>query len=107
MTASDPTVTDDESDLTWPVREGSVHEPRRALWALAEIVAAGLLLWLAVWLWGEGVDTVGGVRDRPDLTVDRYQGGWIGTSVAVGTLALILVLDALRQFVLAVRARSK
>jgi hypothetical protein len=106
VTASDSTVTD-ESDLAWPVREGAVHEPRRAVWALVEIVAAGLLLWLAVWLWGEGVDTVGAVRDRPELTVDRYQGGWIGAAVAVGALALILVLDALRQLILAVRSRSK
>ncbi|WP_436492565.1 hypothetical protein [Actinokineospora sp. HUAS TT18] len=100
-------VVTENTDLAWPAREGSVNQPRRALVAVAEVVAAGLLGWLAVWLWGQGVDVVGVVRDRPELVVDRFQGQWIGASIAVGALGLILVLDALRQLVLAVRSRSR
>jgi hypothetical protein len=106
VTVSDPVVIE-PSDLTWPEREGAVHQPRRAIVAVVELVVAGLLVWLAMWLWREGVDTIGVVRARPELTVDRYQGNWIGGAVAVGAVASILVLDALRQLILAVRSRSK
>ncbi|CRK60192.1 hypothetical protein [Alloactinosynnema sp. L-07] len=100
-------VVTEDTDLAWPAREGAVNQPRRAVFAAVDVVVAGLLGWLAVWMWGQGIDVVGVVRDRPDLVVDRFQGQWIGGSVAVATLGLILILDAVRQLVLAVRSRSR
>ncbi|HVK22205.1 MAG TPA: hypothetical protein VM677_12685 [Actinokineospora sp.] len=100
-------VVTEDTDLAWPDREGTVNQPRRAIVAVALVVAAALLGWLAVWMWGKGVDPIGMVRGRPDLVVDRFHGQWVAGAVAVAVVALILVLDAVRQLVLAVRSRSR
>ncbi|SDD43324.1 hypothetical protein [Actinokineospora iranica] len=94
-------------DLAWPVGTAGLNEPKRALVAAAELVAAALLVWLAVWLWSRGTVPLTPIAERPDLAFERYEGNWIGAAVAAGTLALVVVLDAVRQVTLAVRARSR
>ncbi len=92
---------------TWPEPTTGLNQPRRALVAAAELVAAGLLLWLAVWLWSRGTLPQSAIADRPELVFERYLGNWIAGAVAAGTAALLLLLDAARQLVLAVRTRSR
>jgi len=64
-----------------------------------------LLVWLAFWLWSKAPVTMVQVLDdgRPPYVSHRYFGHWMSLSILSGTVAAVLVLDALRQFVLAAR----
>ncbi|MFJ6670926.1 hypothetical protein ACIQMJ_07435 [Actinosynnema sp. NPDC091369] len=86
----------------------TLHQPRRALVAIGEVVLVALLVPLAVWCWNRGVVHYSyPVPDHPPLESTRFKGNWIGASVAVVTVAGVLLLDALRQTVLAVRTRGR
>ncbi|MDQ3403376.1 MAG: hypothetical protein M3548_08270 [Actinomycetota bacterium] len=105
MTAAE--IDADESGLSWPEPVRGANQPWRAGVAAVEVVIAGLLFWLASWLWSEGTVFVAEVAGRPDLSFEQYQGSWLAAALAVATLAAILLLDALRQLALAVRTRSR
>jgi hypothetical protein len=104
------TVDADESvdALTLPPGIGRLNRPVRAVVALVELAAAAGLVVLAFWLWHQAaapIDTV--LDDGTDLRSTRYFGSWMAGAIAVGTVAALLVLDALRQLVLAGRARPR
>lgn len=85
---------------------GSLHRPWRALVALVEVIGIGLALWGAFGLWSRGVLTiVTETGDGTELASTRYLGGWIAGSIALGALASVLLLDGVRQMLLAVRTR--
>ncbi|HEY0452229.1 hypothetical protein [Actinophytocola sp.] len=91
-----------------PTEPGRLHRPARALVALVELLAAGGLVWLAFWAWPRGFSTITTVvGNGTELESTRIYGNWLGAAIGFGTLAALLVLDALRQVVLAVRARPK
>ncbi len=69
---------------------------RRALVAVAELLAVILLAWLAWWCWHRGVI----VTIRNGMALHRIEGRWWATATGAATLAGVLVLDALRQEVL-------
>lgn len=86
----------------------SLHQPQRALIAIGEVVLIALLVAAAVWCWHRGVLRYSyPVPDRPPLESTRFKGNWIGASVGLVTIAGVLLLDALRQTLLAVRTRGR
>ncbi len=86
----------------------ALHQPKRALIAIGEVVLIALLVPAAVWCWNRGVVHYSyPLPDHPPLESTRFKGNWIGASVGLVTTAGVLLLDALRQTVLAVRARGR
>jgi hypothetical protein len=84
----------------------SLHQPWRAAVALAELLVGAGAVWLAFYCWSlapVGVTTVLGDGTRLDST--DYIGHWQAAAIGLGTVAAVLLLDAIRHTVLAVRAR--
>ncbi len=88
--------------------EPTLHQPKRALIAAGEVVLVALLVPAAVWCWNRGVIHYSyPVPDHPPLESTRFKGNWIGASVGLVTVAGVLLLDAVRQTLLAVRTRGR
>lgn len=91
-----------------PTEPAQLNHPWRALVALAELLVAGGAVWAAFYCWPRGVATI--TERYPDgleLVSTRFVGSWMAAAIGLGTLAAILVLDALRQTVLAARTRPR
>ncbi|MEV0676574.1 hypothetical protein AB0I60_08620 [Actinosynnema sp. NPDC050436] len=85
-----------------------LHQPVRAAVAAGELVLAVALVLLAAWCWNRGVlRSAYPVEDHAPLESTRYLGNWIASAVGLGTAAGVLVLDAVRQVLLAVRTRGR
>ncbi|WP_020662933.1 hypothetical protein [Amycolatopsis benzoatilytica] len=96
----------------WPPEETlprtKLNQPWRAFVALGEVVVAALALWVAFVLWDAGVVTVvTKALDGAELVSHRYFGGHLAGALGLGTLSAVLVVDAIRQLLLAVRARHR
>jgi hypothetical protein len=94
----------------WPPEEpgptARLHKPWRTLVAVVEVVLAVLAGWAAYACWHSGAATVvTRTDDGAVLESHRYFGGLLAAAVGLGTLAAILLVDAVRQLSLAVRAR--
>ncbi|MEC3975329.1 hypothetical protein [Amycolatopsis sp. H20-H5] len=91
-----------------PVTPPRLHKPWRALVALAEILVAALALWFAFRCWDAGVvSVVANLSDGTQLVSHRYFGNLIAAALGLGVVAAILLVDAVRQLLLAVRARHR
>lgn len=77
-----------------------LHRPWRAAIAGGELLLAGAAVWLAVLMWSSAMTTIG-------AETTRYAGNRIGVAMALGAVAALLVVDALRQLLLAVRTRRR
>ncbi|MGH3432892.1 MAG: hypothetical protein ACRDQB_08665 [Thermocrispum sp.] len=91
-----------------PSRPGRLHQPWRAVVALVELVLAALAVWLAFGMWSEGITVI----PTPDgqggfVKLTRYHGDLLGGAIGLGLVAGLLVLDAARQALLALRVRSR
>ncbi|WP_116041700.1 hypothetical protein [Amycolatopsis palatopharyngis] len=85
-----------------------LHQPWRAFVALFELGLAGLSFWFATLCWSNVVvPVVLRLGDGTELTSTRYEGDWVAGAIALGALACLLVVDAVRQLLLAVRARRR
>ena len=85
-----------------------LHQPWRALVALAEVVLAAVAIWGAFQLWDEGVKTLTvTLSDGAVLTSTRYLGNWMSGAIGLGVVSAVLLVDAVRQVLLAVRARHR
>lgn len=105
---SAPQVADEDVVLTVPAQQGALNQPWRSLVAGGELVVAGLLLWAAYWCWPRGVaEVVQTTSDGRRVVTTQYYGSWPAVAVALGTICAVLVVDALRQLVLALRTRPK
>ncbi|MDT8909901.1 hypothetical protein [Amycolatopsis sp. PS_44_ISF1] len=96
----------------WPPEEPEapawLNQPWRAFVALGEVVVAALLLWAAFALWQAGVITVVTTAgDSVRLASQRVFGGQLAAALGVGTVSAVLVVDAVRQLLLALRARRR
>ncbi|QIZ34910.1 hypothetical protein [Saccharopolyspora sp. ASAGF58] len=91
-----------------PTRSAGLNQPWRAAVAGIELVVAVVLLLVGWWAWQRGTVTIylPGPQGAVDV-VTRSIGSWLGTSVGAVTLAGLLLLDAIRQLVLASRARCR
>lgn len=102
------TVASEELVVPPPTEQEPLHKPWRALVALGELIFAAVALWLAFDFWPRGIARI--VEHYPNgitLESTRWVGSWMGLAILLGTVAALLVLDAVRQAVLAVRARPK
>lgn len=94
-----------EKPLTRPER---LHQPWRGLVAGAEVVAAALAVWGAFAMWGPGVRTLTmTLSDGLVLVSTRYVGSWMAGSIGLGAIAVLLLVDAVREMLLAVRVRRR
>jgi hypothetical protein len=96
----------------WPPEEpgpsARLHKPWRTLVAVVEVVLAVLAGWAAFACWHGGVATVvTHTDDGAVLESHRYFGGLLAAAIGFGTVAAILLVDAVRQLSLAVRARGR
>ncbi|WP_260479109.1 hypothetical protein [Kibdelosporangium aridum] len=109
MTAQPKTAPEQEPELpALPPVRAKLNQPKRALVAAAEVLVAAGLIWLAFYLWPKGVATITTVLDDGRTLVShRYYGHWMSLAIFSGTVAGVLVVDAIRQLVLAARARPK
>ncbi|KAA9164860.1 hypothetical protein FPZ12_006215 [Amycolatopsis acidicola] len=97
-------------DVEWPPEPppAKLHRPWRALIALAEVVVAAVAVWFAFRCWDAGVKTLTvNLSDGTTLTSTRYLGNWMAGAIGLGTLAAILLVEAVREVLLAVRARHR
>lgn len=96
------------STVAQPGPPPRLHQPWRGWVALAEVVVAAAAVWFGVWCWGEGIaKIVTSVPGQAPLVSSVFYGNWMAGAVGLVLLAGLLVLDALRQTLLAVRARPK
>jgi len=85
-----------------------LHQPWRALVALAEVVLAAVAIWGAFQLWDAGVKTLTvTLTDGTVLTSTRYLGNWMSGAIGLGVVAAILLVDALREVLLAMAAKHR
>ncbi|GAA4541539.1 hypothetical protein [Amycolatopsis samaneae] len=96
----------------WPRAEAApaarLNKPWRAVVALVEVLLAALAVWGAFACWDAGVMTVSTTAgDGAVLVSQRYFGGPLAGAIGLGTLAALLLVDAVRQLLLAVRARHR
>ena len=102
------TVATEELVAPPPTEPGQLHKPWRALVALGEVIFAAVAVFFAFLVWPKGIATI--VERYPNgivLESTRWVGSWMSLAILLGTVAALLVLDALRQVLLAVRARPK
>jgi hypothetical protein len=103
------TVATDELVAPPPTEPpGRLNKPWRALAALIELIIAGVAVWFAFVVWPHGVAKI--VMDYGNgivLESTRWVGSWMSLAILLGTVAAVLVVDAVRQVLLAVRARPK
>jgi len=89
-----------------PTEPGRLHKPMRALAALVELVLAAVAVWFAFDVWPRGIAKI--VEDYGNgivLESTRWSGSWMSLAILLGTVGAVLVVDAVRQVLLAVRAR--
>jgi hypothetical protein len=100
------TVATDEIVAPPATEPGRLNKPWRAFVALGELVAAAVAVWFAFDVWPLGVARI--VERYPNdvvLESTRWVGSWISLALLLGTVGVLLVLDAVRQSLLAARAR--
>jgi hypothetical protein len=99
------------SDLWTPEESAEftpLHRPARAFVAVGEVVFAAVAVWLAFICWPDGILRITTtLTDGTQLTSTRYVGSWIAGAIGLGLLAALLLVDAVRQLLLAVRARHR
>jgi hypothetical protein len=106
MTTPEQTST---PEATAAHRLSLLHQPWRVVFGLVELLLAAGLVVFAVWCWHQGVvrivyTTTGSIE--PAIG-SRYLGSWIGAAIALCVLAGFLLLDALRELALGLRARPR
>lgn len=94
----------------WPPEEpgphARLHKPWRTLVAVVEVLLAGLAVWVAFLCWHDSVATViTRTEDGAVLESHRSFGGLLAAAIGLGTVAALLLVDAVRQLSLAIRAR--
>jgi len=95
----------------WPPDESGpsarLHKPWRTLVAVVEVLLAALAGWVAYLCWHDSVATVvTRTEDGAVLESHRYFGGLLAAAIGLGTVAALLLVDAVRQLLLAMRARQ-
>ncbi|EOD67513.1 hypothetical protein [Amycolatopsis vancoresmycina] len=95
----------------WPPEEpgprARLHKPWRTLVAVVEVLLAVAAGWAAYACWHSSVATVvTRTDDGAVLESHRYFGGLLAAAIGLGTVTALLLVDAVRQLSLAIRARG-
>jgi hypothetical protein len=102
------TVATEELVAPPPTEPGRLNKPIRGVVALVEVLLAGFAVWFAFDLWPRGIAHVFARYSNGEVIEStRFVGSWLAAAIGLGAVAALLVLDAIRQVVLAVRARPK
>lgn len=85
-----------------------LNKPWRGLVAAVEVVLAAVAVWGVFWFWsGASVQVSTTSDDGAVLVSQRLFGGMLAAAIGLGILAGILLVDAVRQLLLAVRTRAR
>jgi hypothetical protein len=86
-----------------------LNQPWRGLLALGELVLATVAVLVGIWCWNRGIVpiTTPTGNGTPPLVSIVFYGNWMSGAIGLCTIAALLVLDALRQSVLALRTRRR
>jgi hypothetical protein len=85
-----------------------LHQPWRASIAAAEVLFALLLVFSAWWAWRSATVSIElPAQEGVTGVVTRMVGSWVMAAVGTVTLAGLLLLDAFRQLMLALRTRRR
>lgn len=85
-----------------------MNQPWRAVVAVVELLLAVAACWAATWTWSHVVtDVTMRAEDGTGLTSRIYSAPWVAGTVGFGLLAALLVVDFVRELLLAWRARSR
>lgn len=88
--------------------QARLNQPVRAAVALAEVLLAAVAVWGAFQLWQQGVHTVVvTLTDGTVLTSTRWVGSWMSGAIGLGVVAGVLLVDAVREVLLAVRVKRR
>ncbi|HVV21109.1 MAG TPA: hypothetical protein VHF06_16855 [Pseudonocardiaceae bacterium] len=87
----------------------TLHQPWRAAVAAGEVVVAVAAVIIGVTCWRHGVTTMVTPlgNGQPPLTSTIFYGSWMAGGIGLVTVAALLVLDAIREVLLAVRTRRR
>jgi hypothetical protein len=97
--------TEDDGERENGANPAELHRPGRAVVAVVEVVLAGLAVWGAFACWSAGIATMSmALNDGTNLVSTRYEGNWMAGAIGLGTLAALLLVDAVREVLLATRA---
>ncbi|MCR6485409.1 hypothetical protein M8542_21515 [Amycolatopsis sp. OK19-0408] len=96
----------------WPPEEAGprarLHKPWRTLVAVVEVLLAVAGAWAVYALWHGGRATVvTHTDDGAALESHRYFGGMLAGAIGLGVVVALLLVDAVRQLSLALRARHR
>jgi hypothetical protein len=90
-----------------PVPPARLNKPWRGLVAAVEVVLAAVAVWGVFWFWsGASVQVATTSDDGAVLVSQRLFGGMLAAAIGLGILSGILLVDAVRQLLLAVRTRA-
>jgi hypothetical protein len=91
------------------LRPARLNQPWRGFVALGEAILAAIAVVVAIQLWGRGVTTMVTPlgAGQPPLTSTIFYANWMAGSIGLVTIAAFLVLDGLRQTLLAIRTRRR
>lgn len=89
-------------------RPAALHRPWRVATAGFELVVAAAALWFAMWVWDHGVRTLTlTLSDGTRLISTRLVGSWVAGAIALGMVAGILLVDAVRETLLGTGVRHR
>lgn len=89
-------------------RRSRLHQPWRVAVAALELLLAAGAVWLAFVLWADGVTVIPATDlNGAPVELSHYHGDVIALAVGVGLIAVLLVVDAVRQLLLGLRARPR
>jgi hypothetical protein len=87
----------------------ALNQPWRGWLAFGEVVLAAVAVVVGIWCWHRGIVQIVTPTGNgtPPLVSIVFYGNWMSGAIGLCTLAALLVLDALRQVVLALRTRRR
>ncbi|HEX3646941.1 MAG TPA: hypothetical protein VHV49_00860 [Pseudonocardiaceae bacterium] len=90
-------------------RLARLEQPWRFAVAAGELIVAAAAVIVGILLWGKGVTTMVTplAAGRPPLVSTIFYGNWMAAGVGLTAVAALLVLDAVREVILAARARTR
>jgi hypothetical protein len=99
-------VEPEQHPETGPVR---LNQPWRFAIAAGEVVVAAVAVVFSVLCWHRGVTTMVTPlgNGQPPLVSTIFYGNWMAAGVGLVTLAAFLVLDAIRETILAIRTKAR